>query len=265
MNSNTGNSILIFYGGAHLQDGYLPKQMPTLTDEENMGYWLAHYLKEKFGNNEILTINQAIVDLSRLSLTPLEKYKNVNILLESKFVPQWPRFDPQNFDMYILRHDVFVQQPHRINFIFSKRGIEKAIHRLGELENIGTGDATKREYDEITEKLFIITGQKFTHKDEVKSWFENNNFVGLKRFEQKEFADQIFEYYCSNTGNRRVQKILNELGFGPGVYGQATDTATYRKYENNLLHHLAYHNAESVFWLGYPDEKEEAKKNTNTI
>ncbi len=262
MNTNQGNNILIFYGGGHLQNGYVEKQTPGLTYSESLGYYLAYYLKKEFGEGRILTIDQAIVDTNQFFFTPLEKYRNINILLESRFIPEgtrWERLEPDKYDMHILRHDVFIQQPHRINFMFSRKCIEHAIKRLGELENLLTGYDAKKEYDEIMEKLFIITGQKFTNIEELKSWYDKNSFIGLKRIKRVEFADQLFHYWQANLGNRKAQKLLNELGFGAGVFGEPIDTSEYKKTEEGAVEYWTYNNALSVYWLGYPDEKEEAK------
>lgn len=260
MQANEDNNILIFYGGTHLQNGYLEKQTQELKYSESFGYYLAHYLKEEFGEDEILTINQAITDSTKFLFTPLEQYKSTNILLSAKFVPEWERYNPQYYDMYILRHDVFIQQPHRLNFLFSRRGIEKAIKRLGELENILETYGGKMEYNDILEKLFIITGQRFTIKNEVEQWYVGNSFKGLKRIKEKEFAEQIFEYIYGSDFERREQKILNELGFTPFIFGPRYDTSEYKKIEKGVVEFLAFHNAVPVYWLGYPDEKEEAKK-----
>src|SRR4030095_5435493 len=265
MNSNPDDNILIFYGGDHLQNGLLEKTgTPTLKYSERLGYYLAYYLKKEYGDKQVLTIGQAIADSTHFLYTALEQYKRTNILLESKLLPTdgwWEKLDSKNFDMYILRHDIFIIHPHRNNLVFSRKCIEHAIQRLNELENIGVEfETSKRIYVEILEKLFIMTGTKFENGNDLKLWYENNNFLGLKRFRKKEFADQIFNYYYSNIGNRRAMRMLNEYGLGPGVFDKPIDSTKFDRYDEKGILWQAYHNAESVFWVGYPDEKEEAKK-----
>ncbi len=59
IDSNPNEQILIFYGSAHLNDSKFSKRMggiEKLTDEESMGYFLAYYLEQAFGIENVLKI-----------------------------------------------------------------------------------------------------------------------------------------------------------------------------------------------------------------
>ena len=60
IDSNPNEKILIFYGGAHLIDtkfsGNGAGGSDILTYEESMGYFLAYFLEQKYGEENVLKI-----------------------------------------------------------------------------------------------------------------------------------------------------------------------------------------------------------------
>jgi hypothetical protein len=57
LNQRPEEKVLIFYGTGHLIKEYYKKNAP-LKDDERWGYYLAHYLKRNFGDDNVLTVNQ---------------------------------------------------------------------------------------------------------------------------------------------------------------------------------------------------------------
>jgi hypothetical protein len=61
MKSHPEEKILVFYGNAHLIKELIRKDLHTyVIRDSSMGYYLAHYLKNEFGDANVLTVNQIL-------------------------------------------------------------------------------------------------------------------------------------------------------------------------------------------------------------
>ncbi len=262
--NNPGETVLIFYGNAHLLDSLQSKQTYTLTGEESKGYYLVNYLRREFEKEKVVTVNQVIVDSTIYSNPVLEKY-NSDVILKTSILP-FGEINRGNFDYTILRRNLFSPPPHRLSMIFSRKAIEKAIIKLKEIEQHISRNANtwvKREYDEILENSYILTGLKFNGYNDLDKWYKKNSYSGMGRLTSNEFKQFLFDYVYEdvNNFNEKKREKLFELGFGPGILSAPIPAKEeWVKDEDAALEMVKFHNAVSVYWLGYPDEKEKAKE-----
>ncbi len=259
--NNSNLNILIFYGGAHLQKGFVEKPSKVLTVREKTGYYLADYLKKEFGNENVLTISQIMKDSITLKFTPLEKYSDKEILAGTDSIPvSWDEVNADRYDMIAIRKLMPYPPHYRFNFVFSRKNIEYASKRLEENENLLPAFNAKLECESILEKLFLITGVKFKNSLEVKQWYTHNSFDGIDRLKSDTFREDLFNYYFEDPNNYLRKRQLYELGFGPGVYGKMIPKEEWKTFETELMKNVRFHNSVSIYLLGYPDEQIKAKE-----
>ncbi len=258
---NPEQNILIFYGGAHLQKGLVEKPMKNLTVREKMGYYLVHYLKKEFGEDNVNTVSQFTKDSNSFKFTPYEKFLGRDVLLKSDSIPSaWEDAEAEKYDFVVIRPRLQLSPINRFNFLFSRKNIEFAIKKLEKLEAHLPGFSAQYEYDGILEKIYLITGKKFNNSNDLKVWKELSTFDYIGRLKSTEFKNDLFNYYFDDSLSYKRRRRLLELGFGPGIIGyNITKVEWVRELQNNLSLQ-EFHNAISVCILGYPDEQIKAKE-----
>lgn len=259
--NNPEQNILIFYGGAHLQKGFVEKPSKVLTVQEKMGYYLANYLKKEYGDENVLTISQMMKDSNSLKFTPLEKYLGKEILAGKDSIPvSWDDANSDRYDMIAIRNLMPYPPHYRFNVLFSRKNIENATKRLEENEKLLPGFNAKFEYESILDILFLVTGIKFQNSTEAIMWYSQNSYDGIDRLKSDKFKEDLFNYYYEDPNNYIRKRRLNDLGFGPGVYGKMIPKEEWRKFETELMNSIRFHNSVSIYLLGYPYEQIKAKE-----
>lgn len=254
-------NILVFYGGAHLQKGLVEKNSRILTVQERMGYYLVHYLKKEFGEENVLSISQIMNDSNSFKFTPFEKYIGKDLLVKSDSIPaSWEEVEAEKYDMVTLRTRVTFTPSYRLNFLFSRKNIEFALKKLEKLEALLPGFNAQYEYDDILEKLYLITGKKFNNSQELKNWKNISSFDCTARLKSEEFKNDIFNYYFNDPTSRQKRRRLLELGFGPGIIGYNITKEEWKIDETQGNNVVKFHNAVLVYLLGYIDEQVKAKE-----
>jgi hypothetical protein len=258
---NPEQNILIFYGGAHLQKGLVEKPMKNLTVREKMGYYLVHYLKKEFGEDNVNSVSQTAKDSNSFKFTPYEKFIGRDILVKSDSIPPaWEDAEAEKYDFVVIRPRLQLSPINRFNFLFSRKNIEFAVKKLEKLEALLPGFSAQYEYDGILEKTYLITGKKFSNSSDLKDWKEFSTFDCIGRLKSTDFKNDLFNYYFDDSLSYKRRRRLLELGFGPGIIGyNITKVEWVREIQNNLSLQ-EFHNALSVYMLGYPDEQIRAKE-----
>jgi hypothetical protein len=260
---NEDKKAIIFYGNMHLIKNYVYKNVGNaLPESETKGFYLAHYLKEKFGAESVLSINQWKAPKQMIENSPFAAAGDSNIFVYSrditwKNIPSWRWKD---FDGFILRKEVEAPA-HYLTYIFSKNVIEADIRRMQYLEKYLPGALAERYYNEAKESLQILTGQKFNKIDEWQTWVKENNYDGIIRLDSKEFEKEIYNNYYGNPDNNKIKLQLYKLGFGPAILStQLLPKSDWEKVWKDVLPQIKYLDAVGLMWLGTTKEKVEAGK-----
>jgi hypothetical protein len=258
MGKYKNRKAIIFYGNLHLIKNYVNKNLAvSLPDSESYGYYLAHYLKEAFGEDYVLSINQWIVNRQMIENSPFSAAKDSNIFVYSKEIP-WSNLKPKDFDGYILRHEL-TSPGHNLSYIFSKNIINADIKKMQFIKKYLPGYLAERYYNEAKESFKLLTGKNFDSLNQRQVRITINSFDGFSRLNSKGFRDYIFNEYFGNPADSKIRLLLWELGFGPGIM----NTSMISKDEwdgiwKDVLPLIKYLNATGILWVGTPEEKKEA-------
>lgn len=262
---NKIRKAIIFYGNLHLIKNFVSKNIAgALPDSGSYGYYLAHYLKNEFGEDSVLAINQWIVNETMIKNSPFEASIGSNIFVYSKNIP-WGNLHPENFDGYILRYE----QPspaHNLSYIFSKNIMNADIKRMQFIKVYLPGYLAKGYYEKAEESLKLLTGKNYKNIGQWISLINKNDFEGFPRLNSKEFYDQIYKTYYENPSDLKIKLMLSELGFGPSL--MRSQLITRDEWENvwkDVLPHIKYLNAVGLLWIGTEEEKQEAEKYVSSV
>ncbi len=260
LKENEKRKAIVFYGNLHLIKNYVSKNIAgALPDSESYGYYLTHYLKEEFGEDSVLAINQWIVNEKMIENSPFAASKNSNIFVYSKDIP-WSNLHPENYDGYILRYE----QPspaHNLSYIFSKNIINADLKRMQFIKKYLPGYLAKGYYDKAEESLKLLTGENYDEMSQWLAWIKENNYDGFIRLESKEFEEDIYKAYYENPSDRKIKLMLLELGFGPGIMSpQLIPKTDWGKTWKEVLSHIKYLNSVGILWVGTAEEKQRAKR-----
>ncbi|MHB8335844.1 MAG: hypothetical protein ACYDEE_00305 [Ignavibacteriaceae bacterium] len=262
LDRNKNSKAIIFYGTAHLVNNYVNKNIcTTVPCTEINGYYLAYYLKKRFGEDSILSIDQAQISHEMWENSPFVAAKDSNIFVYSDNIP-WRDNHPENFDAFIIRRGILVPG-HFLSFVFSRNIIEADIKRMSFIEKYLPGALAERYYNEAFESLKLITGEKFKDLSEWKNWFEKSNYDGFKRLNSDDFAKQIFDEFYQNTNNKEVRNQLYKLGIGIGIL-DINNIPSKDSWKDLVwpeeFNYIKWLNTIGMLWVGTTEEKKEAKE-----
>ncbi|MHB8339508.1 MAG: hypothetical protein ACYDEE_18995 [Ignavibacteriaceae bacterium] len=265
LDKNKNRKAIIFYGGSHLIKNYVHKNVGgVLPDSETKGYYLAHYLKERYGENSVLSINQSPFSKQMLGNSLFPSAMDSDIFVYSNDI-QLKKIQPQNYDGFIIRHEKLVQS-HDLRNIFSVNIIKADIERMRNIKNHLSSDLAGRYYNEAEESLELLTGQKFNQINEWENWIKKNDYDGIARLDSKEFENYIFDNYYGNPTDNKIKLELYKLGFEPTIMGkQLIPKSEWVKVWKDVLPQIKYLNAVGLLWVGTSEEKQEAKRFLLTV
>ncbi len=265
LDKNKNRKAIIFYGGSHLIKNYVHKNVGNIVpDSETKGYYLAHYLKKRFGRDSVLIISQGFASKQMLENSQFASAMDSDIFIYSDDIP-WNRMQPQNYDGFIIRNEN-IAQSHNLRNIFSINIIKADIERLQYIQNNLTGALAEKYYNEANESLELLSGQNFNKIIKWESWFTNANYDGMERLNSKEFEKEIFDRYYNNPSDSKTKILLRELGFGPAIMGtQLLPKSDWEKVWKDVLPKIKYLDAVGLLWVGTPKEKIEASKYLSTM
>ncbi len=260
LNKNKDRKAIIFYGNLHLIKNYVNKNIAGVSpDSEAYGYCLAHYLKQEYGDESILSINQYRVSRQMIKNSPFADAKDSNIFVYSKDIP-WRSIQPQNYDAFILRHEKRTSQ-HRLTNIFSINVIKADIDRIQFLEKYMPGYLAESYYNMVRKSLQIITGKNFSTVSEWQIWIKNNKYDGTARLNSKIFKNEIFDLYYRHPDDRQIKWELYYLGFEPRIVSsRLLPKSEWDMVWNDAQHRIKYLNEVGIYWVGTAEEKLQAKK-----
>jgi len=232
----------------------------TLFNSEIKGYYLAHYLKEKYGNYSVLTINQYCLIPQELENTHLAVSKCSDIFVYSKNIPL-QNVHPMYFDGFILRNEIMTPS-YNLRNIFSKNIIKTDIEKIKYFMKYFPGYAAKGYYNRALESLKFLTGEKFSNISEWEKWFAKIDYDGFKRLTSKYFSEQILDEFEHNHSSFELRFQLFNLGMDKRILD--TNYILSKDYWENVVwpekvKSIIYLNAIGIMWVGTAAEMQEAK------
>jgi hypothetical protein len=253
---------LVNYGSGHLQKGKVSKNLGfSIPEEQTYGYYLAHYLKEEFGSENVLTIIQDGYHYERFIGTKFEKYNNQKLMIPfAEFPLNNPKTDKYD---YIIIRPYFKVISHPISYIFSRLLIEKFHKRALYFGSLMPGFRARTMYYITLSGLYFATGSRFEIYDELRKWGPpDEKFNGLSRIDTREYEDLVYYSFVASDTNRNARDILLSMGFADKDfrYFPAVDSAGFYELWNETKQGPKFINAIGIYWLGYEDEKVIAKK-----
>ena len=259
---NPNEQILIFYGGAHLIDKYVSKKGATvsLSENESYGYFIAHYLKEYYGNEKVITYNQ-------ISLTPeffedkeVKDYASETFLIKANH-PALKQASSDYYNWTIVRNQNF-KMPTPIRYIFCKSNLERFWEVWSQFEKWNNSYNKNIVNGNISESIRIMTGRYFQFIGDYRNWISKNS-VGLERISSEEFSQDIFNQLNNNPKSYEIRKRIFALGSGPGFMNTEylpTKEEWNKEVWPTLVNHFKFLNAVGILWIGSDEEKGLAKE-----
>ena len=260
LNKNKNRKAIIFYGNLHLIKNYVSKNIAgALPDSEAYGYYLAHYLKQEYGGESVLSINQYVVNRQMIKASPFSAVDDSNIFVYSQDIP-WKNIQPQNYDGFILRHERGTPG-HSLANVFSINVIDADIKKMQFIEKYLPGYLAEGYYSIAKRSLQLLTGQNFKTVSEWQSWVKNNKYDGLLRLGSKEFENEIFNLYYNNPTDVQIKLELFTLGFGQEIASrQLSPKSEWERVWKDAIPKIKYLNNVGIYWVGTAEEKQKAKK-----
>ena len=262
LETNPNNKALIFYGSSHLNKNYSNKDFWNFyPDDKKYGYFLAHYLKRYFGDNQVLSVNQKIFP-DAYENSPIEYIRKEEVFSYSDNI-KWPVLKPENYDAFIIKTGNFIPA-HSNNLIFSSRVIESCIHKMKELKPYLPGFYAQRYYDISLKSLQFISGKNYISISDWEQWYKNEYFLGFQKLDSEEFSKQIAELYFSNINDTKMRLKLFSLGFGPGIMLNNSNLPTKDIWLETIwpkvLPTIKFFNSVGFLLIGNPYEKKIGKE-----
>jgi hypothetical protein len=264
---NPSHHYLFYYGGAHLAENKISKNRvaPSLSSEEAVDYYLAHYLVKYFGKYEVIIVSQQNIDRSI-------PYKsgyldgNKKVVMFSKADSTVVKELPIKYTDYSLFHRQFLKDPIPLYLIFSKKTIAICKDRWM------TYDKWSKEYNKKVFSFFAgeflrtTVGIGFRSFKEFTDWADTNKTDQFGKEYINSLGNRLYERLIKEPKNDSYRKLLAGIGFGPGL----TKTFNIPKKEEwdkeiwpVVSMHYRLFTACGLLWFGNDYEKQAAKKFLN--
>ena len=261
LNRHKNYKAVIFYGNLHLIKNYVNKNiLGASIDTQIYGYYLAHYLKQEFGERQVLSINQYEVGQQTINKAPFFATNASDIFVYSQYIP-WRYIKPENYDAYILRHDKTEIRGHSVAYIFSNNVIDADIKKMQFLKKYFPGYLAEGYYNIAQQSLQLITGKNYNTISQWQNWIKNSNYDGAERLGSKKFENDMYDLYFNSFNNRMIIAKLYLFGIGKEIVSQQLLSKSQRdKLWKESLLKIKFLNEIGIYWVGTKEEKREAQK-----
>ncbi len=252
---------IIFYGNLHLIKNYVNKNLyDILPNNEAYGYYLAHYLKQEFGDGQVLSINQYEVAQQTIFNAPFFATNACDIFVYSRYIP-WKNLQPENYDAFILRHDSSEIRGHSLGNFFSINVINADIKKMQFLKKYFPGYLAEGYYNIAQQSLRLITGKNFNTVSQWQNWINNNVYNGAVRLDSKKFEDDMYDLYYQNFDNNQIKSELYLMGIGSKIANrQVLSKSQWDILWKESLPKIKFLNEVGIYWIGTKEEKRIAQK-----
>jgi hypothetical protein len=263
LRSHPNQKALFFYGITHLIKNTVAKNVGGhLPEEQSIGNYLAFYLKDEFGENAVMSVNQ--LPRAHMSKMPAEAPSG-SLLVNSEHVPWKPDIfadnvmQPANFDALVLRDEVSCPN-HPLGQIFSSRTVDACIRRLGKLGPQHSGALATRFYEQALRSLKLISGNSFTGLEQWKLWRASHTLNPMQELKSEKFRHQLTTYYRENAGQPAKMFYLVSLGFPQSLQNSQTlSQDDWNAMLDKTIPETIFLNCIGIVLIGSPKEREVAK------
>jgi hypothetical protein len=261
INSNPRERVLIFYGGAHLYNKKVDKihmvRLQTLTPEEGKGYFLAYFLDQKYGTDNVLKIMPWGANLFKVAQKqdfPYPGHQSFIAKREDLGVPD--SLAPGSEYIYSIQFDYLpLIEGGRI---CSKRILEKTVEQIKHTKSFLPGYIAQRYYRWNLNDLYYLTGKYYGNDSLMNlllndSTFSPTDFLYSNRFESvlsplnyvTSQINNFFSNYGVDASKDSIMILLNRFKRLSAMF---------------LMQRVKFTNSIGIYWFGYPDEKIKAKE-----
>lgn len=256
MMNNPEEQVLMYYGTAHLCEGYVDKYLGLgqfgneLSDSERKGYWLVHYLKDEFGKDKVVTF-------FTLDYYP-ELIKNLYLVsvIYKEFITRTKNIElPWKMDVdYVMvcHTPQFVPNTLNISHICSNYVLEKHVEEFErDSEFYGSNDLSF-----ISAYIYLLSGKKIRDEKDFTDFMSSKDFKCVDWLFSDNFYKAIVKQLTSFKSNNDIFYLLSSYEI-PWKY----NTPMYYAYNfENMIERIRFTNSIGIYWFGYPDEKIKAKE-----
>lgn len=266
LEENPNEKILVYYGSAHLIDGLINKKSfaPLLNEEECTGYFLAYFLKQHFGRQNVVTFNHVTVQSDILANTNLKDYKDVIFLINGSDSTIC-KFNSYNkyYDFIVVRHE-YLRVPTPLRFIFSKKILKECYDGWADYEKWNQKYKNNLRNSYAMEAIEYISGRFFQYLGDYEKWTDTNKTTLFDRISTSSFSKYLFTIASYDPQkNNYYRNMLVSIGFGPGLYNP-NYFPTSEEWNSTLwptvMIHVKYLNSVGMMWIGDDNEKKIAQK-----
>jgi hypothetical protein len=249
INANPNERILIFYGGAHLIDTRISKQMggtDKLTLEESKGYFLAYYLEQAFGAENVLKIVPwSSTSYFKKQDFPYPGSRSFIAKSEDLGVP----------DSLVAGSDYIYEIQYEYLPLIEGRRICSKVALNNNIECIKYVKSFRPSYVadmDYYRRIYLRDDSLSKQLDSVSN-FNTTEFLYSNRFESvlsplNYMTSQInnfFNSYGVDAGKDSIMILLNRFKRLSAMF---------------LMQRVKFTNSIGIYWFGYPDEKIKAKE-----
>ncbi|RPI18501.1 MAG: hypothetical protein EHM58_05450 [Ignavibacteriae bacterium] len=257
---NPDTKLLIFTGDAHLIKNKTSKKrfVPSLNDDEAMGYYLAYFLKDKFGEENVLSIEQVDMPYEMLNSPEFYQVKTENIFLQSKDF-NFPYINTNDYDGFILKSEGRLGG-HDACFIFSKNTFIGDLRKIKLFNKYSkTNVVLSGYYNYALKSLKTITGKNFESSEEWENYIANDTTNYLNYLCSQNFRQRLTGYFIKNKANRDSMSIFLNLGFAH-MMNETISMEQWNQYLDQEMPMVIQLNCIGIFMFGRDDEKLQAQE-----
>jgi len=271
MESNPKEQILIFYGTGHLQCGLVNKSFGSkdLSDKEYMGYFLPHYLKKKFGDDNVVIFLPCnylyYYNKHPFNHPALDTLRDKLMLVKSKYFADTSFFYGADYVISVHCSPLSLMD---VNYICSRFILEKTLAGLKRVKKWLPGLAAQNLYYKYLAASALLTGHMFRNDTVLNEWVNNSNFDVLNWLYSDQLKDtlsyrfdifhQIDPLESMNFINKNIQP------YGIAFWVTDSNVQNYDQWKEQefpeIIRHIKFTNSIGIYWFGYPDEKIKAKE-----
>jgi len=259
LNSNPNEKALVFYGSAHLNKKLSKKMNGTyeLKGDSLYGYYIAYYLKNSFGD-KVHIVSQDSNPAEYLNDGLNMETMQYEFYAKSEDIP-WNIVNSENYDAIIFRKRNMLFIPHPLNYLLCRKLTESTISYMKEIENI---DRLKKTVPTAQFFTWLYFGVIFEDAYEFEKWYYiNKERIDFKTIDSIKTKNRLFAYSFRDTSNISNTFLLGSLGFILTNLFPFPDSVKWQKDTwPEMKEHVKFINAVGIYWIGFEDEKVNAKE-----
>jgi hypothetical protein len=253
--------ILIFYGSGHLYNFKMDKRriggLQLLTPEEGQGYFLAYFLDQKFGIENVLKIMPWGSNLYNIAKKQDFPYPGRNsFIAKSEDLGVADTLVPGSEYIYKIQIDYLpLIEGGRI---CSRIILEKVIKQVKHTKSFLPGYIAQRYYRWNLNYLYYLTGKYYGNDSLMNLLLNDSNFSPTEFLYSNRFESVLSPL---NYMTSQINNFFNSYGVDAGKDSIMILLNRFKRLSAMfLMQRVKFTNSIGIYWFGYPDEKIKAKE-----